>query len=104
MDRLGVFPCKTRIPHYGVPIHTDEPLGFPYTTAFGNMAQQCDGLVLVKLHTEQRCAFSFGKSLFACAAVEQADTVIFTEPPAYRQIICVTFSVIRAFFILTTEF
>ena len=95
---------KTRIPHYGVLIHPDEPLGFPYAAAFGNMAQHCYGLVLIEFHTEQRCAFSFGKSLFACAAVEQADAVIFAEPAAYRQIICIAFSIIRAFFILTTEF
>jgi len=30
--------------------------------------------------------------------------VIFAESAAYCQIICVAFSVIRAFFILTTEF
>ena len=34
MDRLGMFSGKARIPHYGVPVHADQPLCFPHSTTF----------------------------------------------------------------------
>jgi hypothetical protein len=103
MELLGMFPAEFYIMSDCIAMHTHQAAGGTHATAFHHMLQQRNLLLRRQLRTKQRRALALGEAFLTGAAIQEAQPLAFTEPPADRQVAGMAPTVIYTGAVLTAK-
>jgi len=99
----GVPSLQASQPHDGIAVDSNEAFGLADSTAFDQVFQDGDGLLLWQAGVEQGRALAFGEACLAGLAVEESDLLMFAVAIADREVAGVASGVERALGVLAAE-